>query len=59
MSNLDEGIAFVRALGIEVEFVEPDGNCAAFNEASRVMTLCRDICPGRQARVLDRMLALA
>lgn len=54
--NLDEGIAFVRALGVEVRHVEPDGTCATYDRFNRIAYVCRDMCKDR-AQVMENLLA--
>lgn len=53
--NLDEGLAFVRALGVEVRYVGPGGPCATYDRFNRIayvrQTMCRD-----GQRALDALL---
>lgn len=58
MTNLDEGLDFVRALGVSVERVEPDGKCADYDEDAQTLKVCRDLCPGNLRWVTDRVLRL-
>lgn len=58
MTNLDEGLDFVRALGVDVQHVEPDGNCADYDHDSQTLRICRDLCPGNRRWVTERVLQL-
>lgn len=61
MTNIfdEEVVSFVRALGGEIEYVEPDcdgDKCAEYDPDERRLTICRDLCHGRRRRVLIRLL---
>lgn len=58
-TTLAESLAFVQALGVTVIRSEPDGLCTTYDDTRDVLTVCRNICPGRQGKVTDRLLRLA
>lgn len=54
--NLDKGIDFVRALGVEVRYVEPDGSCATYDRFNRIAYVCQAMCKDER-QVMENLLA--
>lgn len=48
---------FALALGAQIEYVDPDGECVTFLEDAKRITLCRNLCEGRRRVVMDRLVA--
>lgn len=48
--------AFVQALGVTIEHVEPDGRCAVYDKYNRIAYICRVQCRGQGEEALAALL---